>query len=525
MDRKCTASPRTSKPRGLAPRHYALGARAAESYLRPKKSDMGTSMIPVSIILLATVSGVAAQLRPAFQWTWGPGAPSTPSFEECQTLPISLIGVGQPPYYMLAFESGGISTSSQIGYDPANLWWQVNHKQGSSLVLAIVDSNHSTGGVPQNVFTVTAGNDTSCLQSIPSSTAVLHANVSDTMSTCDPLGLTVTGGQKPYTIVLAETHSDTVTFVSLADDDDTLTYISRVDPAWKVIASVYDASGHWGTSSNIIQASGSANTTCTGLWSTQSSSTDDRGGEPLSSSFYPMPSGTSVSAPATTTITSVTSSNNNSKNIHIAIGVSVGLGAPALIAVACVLVLLQFRRWKQSRSGTRPLSSPLSPIDQTDTSMLQPTPFPRPSSPGASRRGPTPRGVGTDGNNAKSSGSSPPNNPHSLTSAESPLPSTLRAPPSAPMSERTGLRLANPDLRPLSSSMLSTAESPYGSPGQISSQPSTASTSDGRMVGASESQEVLVRPDSIAPEIGSPPPPYGDSPRPPAAVLPRTSSA
>lgn len=40
----------------------------------------------------------------------------------------SALGVG--PYYMLAFEIGGIPTTSMIGNDPADLWWQANHKQG-----------------------------------------------------------------------------------------------------------------------------------------------------------------------------------------------------------------------------------------------------------------------------------------------------------------------------------------------------------------------------------------------------------
>ena len=46
---------------------------------------------------------------------------------------------GIPPYYMFAFEVGGIPTTQMIGSDPANLTWIADHKQGK-------------GGAPGRVY-------------------------------------------------------------------------------------------------------------------------------------------------------------------------------------------------------------------------------------------------------------------------------------------------------------------------------------------------------------------------------------
>lgn len=64
---------------------------------------------------------------------------STQSLQECQKLQVALEpldssnanNLGISPYYMLAFEVGGIPTTSVIGSDPADLWWQASHKRGT----------------------------------------------------------------------------------------------------------------------------------------------------------------------------------------------------------------------------------------------------------------------------------------------------------------------------------------------------------------------------------------------------------
>lgn len=43
---------------------------------------------------------------------------------------VNSTDVGVAPYYLMAFEPGGISTSAFIGTDPSHLNWQVDHEAG-----------------------------------------------------------------------------------------------------------------------------------------------------------------------------------------------------------------------------------------------------------------------------------------------------------------------------------------------------------------------------------------------------------
>ena len=61
------------------------------------------------------------------------------SFDECQTLPVivepltNATSTGVPPYYLIAFEVGGIPTTTMIGNDPQNLSWTAIHKAGRAM--------------------------------------------------------------------------------------------------------------------------------------------------------------------------------------------------------------------------------------------------------------------------------------------------------------------------------------------------------------------------------------------------------
>ena len=132
----------------------------------------------------------------SFSWTFGDSVSPTvlnylhskahfsqfayAEFQECQTLPVLVSStnvsnpgaIGIPPYYMLAFELGGVPTTSMIGADLNNLQWQVNHARGthdnqtlscapltiytgSALMLALVDSKGNNGGVQPVLYNVT----------------------------------------------------------------------------------------------------------------------------------------------------------------------------------------------------------------------------------------------------------------------------------------------------------------------------------------------------------------------------------
>ena len=63
------------------------------------------------------------------------------------------------------------------------------------------------------------------------------SNVTTTLNTCDPWGITVTGGQKPYNISLAVVAAPVVTNVTMGADDDVFTFIDRADPGTMILGS------------------------------------------------------------------------------------------------------------------------------------------------------------------------------------------------------------------------------------------------------------------------------------------------
>lgn len=83
------------------------------------------------------------------------------SLTECSTLGLTVFPlntsttfVGTPPYYLTAAEIGGVPTTDNIGTDPANLQWTVNHKAGTKLFLEVHDSKGISAGVGGTLFTV-----------------------------------------------------------------------------------------------------------------------------------------------------------------------------------------------------------------------------------------------------------------------------------------------------------------------------------------------------------------------------------
>ncbi|THH32654.1 hypothetical protein EUX98_g1511 [Antrodiella citrinella] len=127
----------------------------------------------------------------------------------------------------------------------------------------MVDSTGSTGGISPNLYNMTAGSSTGCLPSKPSSLASIQPNVT-ALTTCEPWGLTITGGTKPYQIVLSAQGSPVITNVTMGANDDVFTYIDRANPNNLLMANVVDATGQWGVSTNVVPTSGSANVECVG---------------------------------------------------------------------------------------------------------------------------------------------------------------------------------------------------------------------------------------------------------------------
>ena len=126
-------------------------------------------------------------------------------------------------------------------------------------MLTMVDSNASTGGIPNNFFNVTstsssasrtwkrgtsllttllyaAGGTNTCHPTPNRATlASITPNVTDHLDTCQPWGLTISGGQKPYTVVISALNSPVITNVTMGPNDDVLTWPDRADPDGEVM--------------------------------------------------------------------------------------------------------------------------------------------------------------------------------------------------------------------------------------------------------------------------------------------------
>lgn len=81
-----------------------------------------------------TVSRVVATLLNTFIFAFQFSASALP---ECARLQIYVGTTGngittasQPPYTMIAYEAGGITTTQSVGTDLQNLWWTVDHAGG-----------------------------------------------------------------------------------------------------------------------------------------------------------------------------------------------------------------------------------------------------------------------------------------------------------------------------------------------------------------------------------------------------------
>jgi len=212
----------------------------------------------------------------AFGWGFSNNFVST-TLEECQSLDINILALngsfGTPPYYMMAMEVGGIPTTTLVGENRSAVSWVVTHAAGVTLMLSMIDSNKSAGGVAPILYSVVAGSDQSCLPPPPAYDFIVTTNVTDTLTTCQPWGLTISGGVQPYTVTLAELDSPIITNVTLGPLDDAFTFIDRADPNTRLIAAISDSNGNFAKGTPLVHTKGSANVDCTGLVSSSGNAT------------------------------------------------------------------------------------------------------------------------------------------------------------------------------------------------------------------------------------------------------------
>jgi hypothetical protein len=79
--------------------------------------------------------------------------------------------------------------------------------------------------------TYTDGNSTSCPTPSTRNEFTITSNVtqSGTLAACQPWGLRIHGGVKPYSLTFARPNADTVTNVTMPEDADAYTYINSTN--------------------------------------------------------------------------------------------------------------------------------------------------------------------------------------------------------------------------------------------------------------------------------------------------------
>ncbi|KAJ7262787.1 hypothetical protein B0H12DRAFT_1270164 [Mycena haematopus] len=232
------------------------------------------------LVLSCVITPCRAQTNKIFQWQFSGNALSS-QLPSCRAFGITVSPFnpandthGVPPFYMMALPVGGTPTVDLIGTDESNLSWTVNQPVNSQLLLQVIDSQGSSGGVPPNLFTVAKGQTTQCIPAASTDPPfTVEANVTEALTTCQPWGIIIKGGVPPYNVTLAAINSPVVTNVTMGPDDDQFTFIDRADPNTQLIAAVSDLNGRWATGTPIVKTQGSSDVSCIGLVSSSGNST------------------------------------------------------------------------------------------------------------------------------------------------------------------------------------------------------------------------------------------------------------
>ncbi|KAH7886630.1 hypothetical protein F5I97DRAFT_1021469 [Phlebopus sp. FC_14] len=203
------------------------------------------------IVVLLLRSCYALSGDAGFSWRFENRGLDGSTLMECETLAISISpsngnssNVGMGPYYLLAFEPSGTSTTTLLGHTPSSLRWQVTHSIGSQLLLSLVDSQGTSGGVHPMLFTVKANTaDRECLYVDPLSSPLsplkpeIVSSVIGQIPPCGAWDLSVFGGRAPYTISVVSLGSSTVYNFSLPLGQQSFTYNNRGGISGRMVGS------------------------------------------------------------------------------------------------------------------------------------------------------------------------------------------------------------------------------------------------------------------------------------------------
>ncbi|RXW22301.1 hypothetical protein EST38_g3548 [Candolleomyces aberdarensis] len=235
----------------------------------------------LSFMLFASV--VWAQDRPAnrqFMWKWkNPGiafqiAPCIPLELEVMSWNVSTNDTfGVPPYYMQAFPLGGTPTTTLLGTSNSSLSWTNTYAPGTKLLLTVVDSTGSYGGVPGSLVEVINGVSNGCVvpePSAPEFTVTPNITRGERLRTCEPWSVEIKGGVPPYNLSIAVINSPVITNVTIPSGFDAFTYINRAETGRTMIIGISDLTGRWATGTPYVETYGSEDYECVGLVSSSS---------------------------------------------------------------------------------------------------------------------------------------------------------------------------------------------------------------------------------------------------------------
>ncbi|KAF5319742.1 hypothetical protein D9619_008873 [Psilocybe cf. subviscida] len=172
---------------------------------------------------------------------------------------------GTPPYYMVTLGIDGPVSTKLIGLNDDDVSFTLDHAPNTRVLLEVFDANGNPGGTFAPM--IVTGDKTSCVVDRTSSSFTFAHNITGDLSTCDPLGLAITGGVPPYTVSLIAANSPAVTNVTMPEGDNVYTYISRAAPGGQLVVAISDAKGNWASGTALFATKGSTNTDCPGLLS------------------------------------------------------------------------------------------------------------------------------------------------------------------------------------------------------------------------------------------------------------------
>jgi len=189
--------------------------------------------------------------------------------QTCADVPIAIedaasSGIG--PFYMISSPvGGGTPQTTLIGAAADALSWTVAHPAGSRLVLNVVDSTGSGGGIPAALFEVVEGDSTACAAAADADADfVAWTNVEGALETCGELGIAFDGGRGPHTISISGLDAPTVTNITIEAAFSQYTYVNRAPGGSQLVITVSDSTGRWARGVPLVRTTGSVETDCAG---------------------------------------------------------------------------------------------------------------------------------------------------------------------------------------------------------------------------------------------------------------------